>query len=280
MGFEILDFPCDQFEHQAPGTNEEIVAFCDANFGITFTHYGKIDVNGEHALPLYQHLKSQKGFAGFDEEHPLATIVESMLERTHLDYKETPDIKWNFTKFLLTETETWWSVLSRRRIWMLSAKRLKTIYKRTGAGMKDKYDALKLENQLCFPLYACSKEIVRRYKPYLDEIDLTYTQYIAMMVLWEHGRINVKDMGALLYLDSGTLTPVLKKLEQKGYLTRERDHADERVLNVTITEAGEQLKEQAVDIPRKMGGCIGLSGEDARELYRILHKVLALMEQE
>ena len=111
--------------------------------------------------------------------------------------------------------------------------------------MKDKYDALKLENQLCFPLYACSKEIVRRYKPYLDEIDLTYTQYIAMMVLWEHGRINVKDMGALLYLDSGTLTPVLKKLEQKGYLTRERDHADERVLNVTITEAGEQLKEQA-----------------------------------
>ena len=97
--------------------------------------------------------------------------------------------------------------------------------------MKDKYDALKLENQLCFPLYACSKEIVRRYKPYLDEIDLTYTQYIAMMVLWEHGRINVKDMGALLYLDSGTLTPVLKKLEQKGYLTRERDHADERVLN-------------------------------------------------
>ena len=146
--------------------------------------------------------------------------------------------------------------------------------------MKDKYDALKLENQLCFPLYACSKEIVRRYKPYLDEIDLTYTQYIAMMVLWEHGRINVKDMGALLYLDSGTLTPVLKKLEQKGYLTRERDHADERVLNVTITEAGEQLKEQAVDIPRKMGGCIGLFGEDARELYRILHKVLALMEQE
>ena len=110
--------------------------------------------------------------------------------------------------------------------------------------MKDKYDALKLENQLCFPLYACSKEIVRRYKPYLDEIDLTYTQYIAMMVLWERGRINVKDMGALLYLDSGTLTPVLKKLEQKGYLTRERDRADERVLNVTITEAGEQLKEQ------------------------------------
>ena len=140
--------------------------------------------------------------------------------------------------------------------------------------MKDKYDALKLENQLCFPLYACSKEIVRRYKPYLDEIDLTYTQYIAMMVLWEHGRINVKDMGALLYLDSGTLTPVLKKLEQKGYLTRQRDKDDERVLNVTITQQGEALKEQAVQIPRKMQGCVAMDPEDAKTLYRILHKIL------
>ena len=122
--------------------------------------------------------------------------------------------------------------------------------------MSNEYDALKLCNQLCFPLYACAKEIVRRYKPYLDEIDLTYTQYIAMMVLWEHKQINVKDMGAFLYLDSGTLTPVLKKLEQKGYLTRERDKEDERVLNVTITEQGEALKEQAVQIPRKMQGCV------------------------
>ena len=109
--------------------------------------------------------------------------------------------------------------------------------------MPDKYDALKLENQLCFPLYACSKEIVRKYKPFLDELDLTYTQYIAMMVLWERRQISVKDMGALLYLDSGTLTPVLKKLEQKGYLVRARDSEDERVLNVTITELGEKLKE-------------------------------------
>ncbi|MFR5953699.1 MAG: MarR family winged helix-turn-helix transcriptional regulator [Coprococcus sp.] len=108
--------------------------------------------------------------------------------------------------------------------------------------MESEYDALKLSNQLCFPLYACAKEIVRRYKPYLDEIDLTYTQYIAMMVLWEHKHINVKDMGNYLYLDSGTLTPVLKKLEQKGYLTRQRDKDDERVLNVTITQQGEALK--------------------------------------
>ena len=106
---------------------------------------------------------------------------------------------------------------------------------------------------MCFPLYACSKEIVRKYKPFLDELDLTYTQYIAMMVLWEHKQISVKDMGALLYLDSGTLTPVLKKLEQKGYLVRARDSQDERVLNVTITELGEKLKESAVEVPKKMG---------------------------
>lgn len=140
--------------------------------------------------------------------------------------------------------------------------------------MSNEYDALKLCNQLCFPLYACAKEIVRRYKPYLDEIDLTYTQYITMMVLWEHKQINVKDMGAFLYLDSGTLTPVLKKLEQKGYLTRERDKEDERVLNVTITEQGEALKEQAVQIPRKMQGCVSLDKEEAQTLYRILNKIL------
>ena len=140
--------------------------------------------------------------------------------------------------------------------------------------MDNKYDALKLENQICFPLYACSKEIVRKYKPFLDEIDLTYTQYITMMVLWEHKEMNVKDLGEFLYLDSGTLTPVLKKLEQKGYVARARSIEDERVLKVTITETGEQLKEQAVEIPAKIGSCVGLSSEDALKLYEILHKIL------
>ena len=146
--------------------------------------------------------------------------------------------------------------------------------------MPDKYDALKLENQLCFPLYACSKEIVRKYKPFLDELDLTYTQYIAMMVLWEHRQISVKDMGALLYLDSGALTPVLKLLEQKGYLVRAMDSEDERVLNVTITELGEKLKEDAVLVPKKMGCCVCLEKEDADELYRLLHKVLGVLGKE
>lgn len=136
------------------------------------------------------------------------------------------------------------------------------------------YDALKLENQICFPLYACSKEIVRKYKPFLDEIDLTYTQYITMMVLWEHKEISVKDLGEYLYLDSGTLTPVLKKLEQKGYVSRARDVQDERVLNVTITEEGEQLKEKAVEIPKKIGNCVCLTKEDALKLYEVLQKIL------
>lgn len=143
----------------------------------------------------------------------------------------------------------------------------------------EKYEALKLDNQLCFPLYACAKEIVRRYKPFLDEIDLTYTQYIAMMVLWEEKEINVKDLGGRLYLDSGTLTPVLKRLEQKGLISRQRDDKDERMLMVSITQEGEALKEKAVEIPYKMAGCVKLDAQEAKELYEILHKLLNIFEE-
>lgn len=146
--------------------------------------------------------------------------------------------------------------------------------------MSNKYDVLKLENQICFPLYACSKEIVRLYKPFLDEIDLTYTQYITMMVLWEHKTINVKDLGKYLLLDSGTLTPLLKKLEQKGLITRERSKEDERVVNVIISEAGEALKEKAVEIPGKIVSCVKLPQEEAMQLYHILHKLLLAIEEE
>ena len=138
----------------------------------------------------------------------------------------------------------------------------------------DKYECLKLENQLCFPLYACSKEIVRRYKPFLDEIDLTYTQYITMMVLWEHHSLSVKQLGAKLYLDSGTLTPVLKTLEKKGLLRRERSKEDERNLIVTLTEEGELLKDKAVTIPQRLAGCLDLDRESAAQLYTILHKLM------
>ena len=140
--------------------------------------------------------------------------------------------------------------------------------------MSKSYDELKLENQLCFPLYACAKEIVRKYKPFLDDLDLTYTQYIAMMVLWEKKQMNVKELGESLYLDSGTLTPLLKKLEAKGYVCRERSKADERNLVITITKEGEELKEQALNIPIQMGSCVKLTSEERVQLYQLLYKIL------
>ena len=141
--------------------------------------------------------------------------------------------------------------------------------------MSNKYDRLKLANQLCFPLYAASKEIVRHYKPFLDELDMTYTQYIAMMVLWEHKEVTVKELGQYLYLDSGTLTPLLKTMEKKGWVERKRSKEDERVLNVTITEQGNALREKAVCVPEQMAACVKLKPEEAAELYRILNKILA-----
>jgi DNA-binding MarR family transcriptional regulator len=138
----------------------------------------------------------------------------------------------------------------------------------------DYNEALKLENQLCFPLYACSKEVVRRYTPFLDELDLTYTQYITMLVLWEEEELSVKDLGQRLFLDSGTLTPLLKKMEAKGLVVRERSKEDERRLVVSLTEQGAQLKEKAADIPLKMGQCVGIDPEDAKQLAILLHKVM------
>ncbi|MBR1472174.1 MAG: MarR family transcriptional regulator [Lachnospiraceae bacterium] len=146
------------------------------------------------------------------------------------------------------------------------------------AQKEEEYDCLKLENQVCFPLYACAKEVVRRYRPLLDPFDLTYTQYIAMMVLWEEKEVNVKTLGEKLYLDSGTLTPLLKKLETKGYVKRERSMQDERNLHVTITAEGEQLKQQLHSVPGAMAECVCLEPEDAAELYRLLHKVLKVMK--
>jgi DNA-binding MarR family transcriptional regulator len=140
--------------------------------------------------------------------------------------------------------------------------------------MGDKYDCLKLKSQLCFPLYACSKEIIRKYKPFLDKFDLTYTQYITMMALWENESMDVRELGLVLFLDSGTLTPVLKKLESKGYLERKRSKEDERNLIVTVTEKGWKLREEALSIPESMSSCVNLEPEEASELYRLLYKVL------
>ena len=140
--------------------------------------------------------------------------------------------------------------------------------------MEEKYECLKLSKQLCFPLYACSREMIKLYKPFLDELGLTYTQYITLMVLWEHKAMTVKALGQELYLDSGTLTPLLKKLEEKGLVTRRRSDLDERNLIVTITELGESMRDRALHIPEEMTKCINLPKEDIRDLYRMLHQLL------
>lgn len=146
--------------------------------------------------------------------------------------------------------------------------------------MEKEVDVLKLENQLCFPLYACSKEIIRHYKPFLDELDLTYTQYITMMVMWEMETVNVKTLGERLFLDSGTLTPLLKKLEGKGYIRRERSSKDERNLIVSITDEGWALRQRALAVPGQIAGCTNLEADEAVTLYRILYKMLGRMTEE
>ena len=141
-------------------------------------------------------------------------------------------------------------------------------------------DKLLLKNQLCFPLYLCSKEIIRKYTPLLNKLDLTYTQYIVMMYLWENKECNVKELGKTLLLDSNTLTPLLKKLESKDYITRNKSSNDSRNTIISITEKGLELKESALAIPDSMIKCVNLSDEEAQTLYKILYKVLYNIEKE
>ncbi len=144
--------------------------------------------------------------------------------------------------------------------------------------MADPYEALKLRNQVCFPLYACSKELVRQYGPFLRDLGLTYTQYIVMMVLWERETVSSRDLAECLHLDYGTLTPVLRRLSQAGYLTRERSGEDERLLTLTVTESGKALREKAVSVPSAVAGCVGLTPEEFRTLYILTYKALRNME--
>ncbi len=141
--------------------------------------------------------------------------------------------------------------------------------------MAQKYEQLLLKNQLCFPLYACSRKIVGNYTPFLKPLGLTYTQYIVLMVLWEKESVNVGQLGDILYLDAGTLTPLLKRLEKAGYVTRERSKEDERVTVISITPEGNKLKEKCKDIPMKMASTgSALTEKDAAELYRLLYLFL------
>ena len=141
-----------------------------------------------------------------------------------------------------------------------------------------KYDSLKLSNQVCFPLYACSKELVSQYTPYLKKLGLTYTQYIVMMVMWESVSVSSRELAARVHLDYGTLTPVLKKLETTGYITRKRDPEDERLLILELTDKGEAIKDEALKIPPCIASCVGLNEEEFKMLYILTYKALNNME--
>ena len=140
--------------------------------------------------------------------------------------------------------------------------------------MDKKYEALKLENQLCFPLYAASRDVIKQYKTSLDNLDLTYTQYIVMLVLWERKQITTKEMGRILHLDSGTLTPLLKKMEGKGLVSRKRSEFDERNLTVTITDKGLNLRDEAIEIPNQIAQCNVLDEAETETLYKLLYKIM------
>ncbi|MCR5611534.1 MAG: MarR family transcriptional regulator [Clostridiales bacterium] len=142
-----------------------------------------------------------------------------------------------------------------------------------------KYDALKLERQLCFPLYAASRKVIGLYHPYLSALDLTYTQYITLMVLWQEGSESVKELGRRLYLDSGTLTPLLKSMEKKGLIVKKRSEKDERSVIVAPSESGMALRERALGIPEKVGNCLGIDGEEALALRSLLYGIIGA-EQE
>lgn len=137
-----------------------------------------------------------------------------------------------------------------------------------------KYDALKIENQLCFPLYAAARELMKLYRSNLDELDLTYTQYIVMLVLWEKKSVSVRDLGRKLHLDSGTLTPVLKSLEAKGMVKRFRSSIDERVLIVEPSKKGLQLRETAVGVQDQVSQLVNLDAKESQQLYNLLYKLL------
>lgn len=138
----------------------------------------------------------------------------------------------------------------------------------------DKYESLKLQNQLCFPLYSVSNSIIRSYKPLLDELGLTYTQYLAMMALWEKERLNEKELGECLFLKSNTLAPLLKKLRAKGFVSIQKDKKDARNIVISLTEEGGMLKDKAIHIPSSIAKTLNISQEEAIKLYQILHKIL------
>ena len=149
---------------------------------------------------------------------------------------------------------------------------------RAEKGRADDYPQLKLEGQLCFPLYAAARKIVNVYNPLLKQLGLTYTQYIVLLALWEYGKTTVGELCRALYLDCGTLTPLLKKMEENGWVVRTRSKGDERVVNVNLTDTGWKMREQVKNLPEQVGGCIAMPREDLYTLYTLLRRLLETVE--
>ena len=144
---------------------------------------------------------------------------------------------------------------------------------------QNKYDCIRLENQICFPLYACAKEVIRQYRKPLEKLGLTYTQYVVMMVLWEFGGMTEGELGRKVYLDSGTLAPLLKRMEKQGYITRVRPETNENKLFIELTPEGDSLKDQATAVPSEMKDCLKLAKDELVQLKELLDKAIIGMEE-
>ena len=290
QGLEILDFPCNQFAGQAPESDDQINQFCSLKFNTEFPRFKKLDVNGDTADPLFAALATERPFQGFGDGLKAAAL-DKFAKANNKKFGEKAYISCGTSpSSSSTVTATSWPASSPPPAWTRSSAQSRRSSSgrhptanhgsagiTTGGPLRNEGPpkAPAPDNQLCFPLYACSKEVVRSYQPLLGPLGLTYTQYLCMMVLWEEGAATVSHLGERLYLDSGTLTPVLKKLEKSGYITRERSVADARVLEVRLTPKGLDLRDRAASVPAAMACHVHLSADEAAELKRLLAKVLA-----
>ena len=289
QGLEILDFPCNQFAGQAPESDDQINQFCSLKFNTDFPRFKKLDVNGDTADPLFAALATERPFQGFGDGLKAAAL-DKFAKANNKKFGEKAYIMWNFTKFLIDRnghlvarfepTASMDEVESAHRVSKWAATNCKPRQRRITRrppsqrrGFLPKSPAPRQPAVLSStPAQGGRHQLVQ---PLLGPLGLTYTQYLCMMVLWEEGTATVSHLGERLYLDSGTLTPVLKKLEKSGYITRERSVADARVLEVRLTPKGLDLRDRAASVPAAMACHVHLSADEAAELKRLLAKVLA-----
>lgn len=256
QGLFILGFPCNQFANQDPGNEKDIAEFCQVNYEVSFPMFAKVDVNGQDAHPMFKFLKKElPGLLG-------------------------GKIKWNFTKFLIdAKGKPVKRFAPSTKPEKIDSYLQKHLFKKIQNNQME-FEQLKLSNQICFPVYAASRLIIRQYQPLLEALGITYPQYLVLMVLWDHGSQSVGDISRRLILNTNTLTPLLKRLEAQGLISRRRVAEDERMVMVTLTAEGEQLKHSAASIPETLAkGLMESDFEPAAllELKRLLEMLIDKM---